>query len=94
MPWKNKSTAGAKLPKIGLVTRAGVNGFLFMLVAGSIVVSALMIILAIWDYLGEEVVCKAVATCATLIGCGILFGFANDYFGSKLIRADVSGESE
>ena len=82
-----------KSPKIGLINRAGVNKFLFVLVAGSILVSVFTAIFAIWDYFGEEVAWKTVATCATLIAGGILFSFVNDYFGSKTITTDKPGES-
>lgn len=85
MAWKDESKTPASHPKIGLINRAAVNKFLFGLVAVSILICVCMIIFAIWDYVGEEVAYKTVATGTTLIGGGILFSFVNDYFGSKTI---------
>jgi len=91
MAWKEENNTRKKLMKIGLINRAAVNKFLFALVACSILISVFMIIFLIWDYVGEEIACKTVATCATLIGGGILFSFVNDYFGSKTINAVNTG---
>ena len=85
MAWKEEEITPTKQPKVGLINRAAVNKFLFALVASSILVCVFMIIFAIWDYIGEEVAYKTVATGATVIGGGILFSFVNDYFGSKTI---------
>ena len=86
MAWKDKHDSASKHPKIGLINRTAVNKFLFSLVAVSILVSVFMIIFAIWDYVGEEVAHKTVATAATVIGGGLLFSFVNDYFGSKTVE--------
>ena len=85
MPWKKQQNTTGNHLKIGIINRAAVNKFLFSLVAASILISVFMIIFAIWDYIGEEIAHKTVATCATLIGGGILFSFVNDYFGSKTL---------
>ena len=92
MPWKDENNSPNKSMKIGLINRAAVNKFLFILVAGSILISIFMIIFTIWDYIGEEIAYKTVATGSTLIGGGILFSFVNDYFGSKTISPEHNGD--
>lgn len=94
MAWKDVRKSTDNSPKIGLINRAGVNKCLFTLVAGSILVSVFIIIFAIWDYIGEEIACKTVATCATLIAGGILLSFINDYFGSKTVMHEQSGAAQ
>lgn len=92
MAWKEKNNPSSQHMKIGLINRSAVNKFLFALVACSILISVFMIIFAIWDYVGEEMAYKTVATCATLISGGILFSFVNDYFGSKTINTVDTGD--
>jgi len=83
MPWNDENKSKRPPAKVGFINRVLVNKILFAIVANSILISVLMIIFVIWDYIGEQVAYKTVATGATLIGGGILFSFVNDYFGSK-----------
>ena len=93
MPWIKSQAHSDHRTKVGLINRSAVNKFLFALVSSSIVISVFMIIFAIWDYVGYEIAHKTVATCATLIGGGILFSFVNDYFGSKTIETKQTKDS-
>lgn len=67
----------------GLLEKSTINRMLFILVAISLVFSVVMVILAIWDYVGRDVAWKTVATCGTIIGGGVLFSKINDYFGER-----------
>ena len=82
---ENKWEAPSKneKPKVGLIERNKVNKFVFLLISTSIFIAVLIIILAIWDYVGKEFASKSVATLGTLIAGGVGFGWVNDYFGSN-----------
>lgn len=69
--------------KVGFIDRKKVNKFLFILVSASLFISVVIIILAIWDYVGKEFASKTVATLGTLIAGGVGFTWVNQYFGSN-----------
>ncbi len=73
----------SEIKKGGFVDKKRVKSFLFIVISLSLFISIMIIILAIWDYVGQDFAYKAVATLATLITGLVAFSWINDYFGSN-----------
>lgn len=64
----------------GYISNGKVKAILFSVISLSIFISVMVIILAIWDYIGHEVASKVVGTLGAIIGGGMLFSWVNTMF--------------
>jgi Na+/proline symporter len=57
---------------------------LFTLASVSVLACVVISILAIWDYVGNASAYKMLASCAVMVGGGVLFAILNRVFGEPI----------
>ena len=82
-PAPRKKTRAGK-PSRGVIDANRVRKALFVLASICVGACVVISILAIWDYVGNQAAFKFLASCAVLVGGGILFEQLNRAFGSAL----------
>ncbi len=83
-PLPEKALSKRKPSKRGVVDANRVRKGLFVLASLCVGACVLISILAIWDYVGNQSAFKFLASCAVLVGGGVLFEVLNRWFGSAL----------